>query len=44
MNEFMRFSKLGDVYLWYIRKKNGSSMEQDMESFGLRLKNWLWKV
>ena len=44
----MRFSKLGNVYLWYIREKwyleCFSSMEQDMESFGLRLKNWLWKV
>ena len=34
----MRFSKLGNVYLWYIRKDGiyecFSSMEQDMESFG----------
>ena len=31
------------------KEKNGiyegfSSMEQDLESFGLRLKIWLWKV
>ena len=46
MDKFWRFSNLGTMYLWYIRGGNGiyegfSSMEQDLESFGLRLKIWL---
>ena len=48
MDEFWRFSKLRKVNLWYIREKGiyegFSSMEQDLKSFGLRLKFWLWKV
>ena len=49
MDEFWRFSKLRKVNIWYIREKGVfrkvfSSMEQNLESFGLRLKIWLWKV
>ena len=48
MDGFWRFSKLRKVNLWYMRGmgylEGFSSMEQDLESFGLRLKIWLWKV
>ena len=49
MDEFWRFSKLRKVNIWYI-KENGVFRKvlvvwkKNLESFGLRLKIWLWKA
>ena len=48
MHEFWVFVRLEMMVFMVYRVKQGfwksfRGMEQDLESFGLRLKNWLWK-